>query len=130
MGVDFRDGVTLTGATFTRCNLDYALLRGVSLAKMAWASCSLVEADLSLTDLREASFVNCDLTRVDLQEATFFQTDLRGANLTGWNLKRHDLHGAIITPAQFDALATELGILILETGETRAKGRPTRSRGR
>ena len=114
MGVDFREGVTFTGTTFTTCNLDYAVFRGVSLAKMAFAACSFVEADLSLTDLQEASFVNCDLTRVDIQEATFFQTDLRGANLTGWNLKHHDLQGIIITPAQFGALAAELGILILE----------------
>jgi uncharacterized protein YjbI with pentapeptide repeats len=114
LGVDFHNGVTFTGTAFSRCNLDYAVFRGVSLAKMEWAACSFVEADLSLTDLTKASFANCDLTRVDIQEATFLQTDLRGANLTGWNLKHDDLRGAIITPAQFAALATELGILILE----------------
>jgi fluoroquinolone resistance protein len=114
LGVDFHNGVTFTGAAFSRCNLNYAVFRGVSLAKMDWAACSFVEADLSLTDLSKTSFVDCDLTRVDIQEATFFQTDLRGANLTGWNLKDHNLQGIIITPAQFDALATELGILILE----------------
>jgi uncharacterized protein YjbI with pentapeptide repeats len=58
--------------------------------------------------------VNCDHTRVEIHEATFFQTDLRGANLTGWSLKDHDLQGVIIIPAQFDSLATELGILLME----------------
>ena len=28
MGIDFRDGLTLTAATFTRCNLDYTTSAG------------------------------------------------------------------------------------------------------
>jgi len=114
VGLDFREGLTLTATTFKACILDYAIFRGVSLEKKVFEQCSLVEAALSLTNLRQASFDRCDLTRADIQEAAFFQTDLRGANLTGWNLKRHDLRGTIVTTAQLETLAAELGILIID----------------
>ena len=114
LGVDFREGITFTAATFKRCNLNYATFRGVSMQKMAFDHCLLVDTDLSLTDLRAASFAGCDLTNTDIREARFFQTDLRGANLTGWSLKQHDLSGTIISSAQFEALATELGILVID----------------
>jgi fluoroquinolone resistance protein len=82
---------------------------------MTFERCSLVEADLSLTDLSKASLRNCDLTRADIQEASFSLTDLRGANLTGWNLKRDNLAGIIVTPHQFEVLAGEIGIQVLDS---------------
>lgn len=114
LGLDFRDGVVLTATRFTRCRLDYTTFRGVSLKKISFARCSLVEADLSLTDLSHASFVDCDLSNVDLHEATLFMTDLRGATLSGWNVRRHDLAGIVISPAQCRHLIEELGIQVLE----------------
>ena len=114
MGVDFREGITLTAATFKDCNLDYANFQGVSLERMVFEGSSFVEANLSFTNLERASFVGCDLAHADIQEAKFFQTDLRGANLAGWNLRQHDLRGVIITPAQFQALAAELGIQVMK----------------
>jgi uncharacterized protein YjbI with pentapeptide repeats len=114
LGWDFREGLNLTATTFTGCSLDYALLRGVDLAKQRFERCSFVEADLSLANLTEAAFMDCDLSNVDLQETTFRMTDLRGSNLTGWNLKRHDLAGIVITSAQAATLAEALGIQVLD----------------
>ena len=114
MGIDFRDGLTLTAATFTGCNLDYAVFRGVELDKMRFQDCTLVEADFSMASLRHAQFTDCDLTRVDLTETEFFQTDLRGSILSGWNLKRDALKGIIVNPGQVRDLAAEIGILVLE----------------
>jgi uncharacterized protein YjbI with pentapeptide repeats len=112
MGIDFHDGLTLTAATFTGCNFDYTIFRGVTLDKMTFRQCTFVEADLSLASLRSASFRDCDLTSVDLTETAFFQTDLRGSTLGGWNLKRNDVGGIIVTTAQLYELALEIGILV------------------
>jgi fluoroquinolone resistance protein len=65
LGIDFKEGVIYTAASSRRCNLDYTIFRGVSLAKMVFEKCSFEEADLSLTDLEQASFMNCNLTHAD-----------------------------------------------------------------
>ena len=114
LGWDLRDGLNLTATAFTGCTLDFSLFRGVSLRKMMLERCALVEADLSLADLRETTFRDCDLSNVDLNEAIFHLTDLRGSTLTGWNLRRHDLAGIVIDTWQLRALATEIGILVLD----------------
>ena len=116
LGVDAHDGVTLTGISFANCNLDYALFRGVSLRKMRIDACSFRDADFSHADLREATFSACELSGVDITAARFQHTDLRGSNLTGWNLNTHDLAGIVISPAQFESLAFELGIQIVANG--------------
>ncbi len=114
MGIDFRDGLTLTAATFTGCNFDYATFRGVELDKMRFQDCSFVEADFSMASLRHARFTDCDLSRVDLTETEFFQTDLRGSMLSGWNLKRDALEGIVVSPGQARDLAAEIGILVID----------------
>jgi uncharacterized protein YjbI with pentapeptide repeats len=83
LGLDFREGVNFTATTFKECILDYSVFRGVSLQKMAFECCSLIEADLSLTNLKEAPFVNCDLTRAEIREAEFFQNRSAGSHADG-----------------------------------------------
>lgn len=114
MGVDFHDGLTLTATSFTGCNVDYAVFRGVVLDKMMFRQCTFVEADFSLASLRQATFEECDLSRVDLTGTTFFHTDLRGSMLSGWNVKRDALEGIVVTPGQMRDLAEEIGILVLD----------------
>jgi fluoroquinolone resistance protein len=114
MGVDFHDGLTLTAATFTGCNLDFSIFRGVVLDKMTFRDCTFVEADLSMTSLRLATFADCDLSGVDLRETVFFQTDVRGSMLGGWNLKRDELAGIVVSPGQAWELLGEIGVLVIE----------------
>lgn len=122
LGVDFSDGVNLTATAFSDSTLDYATFRGVSLKGMCFERCSMIEADLSLTNLERASFVECDLSAVDVQEATFFQTDVRGSNLTGWNLRANNLAGTVMMSQQLSFLAHELGIEIIDpSGDSRRR---------
>jgi len=114
MGVDFHDGLTLTAAAFTGCNLDYTGFRGVVLDKMTFRQCTFVEADLSLASLRQATFADCDLSGVDLTETVFFQTDLRGSKLGGWNLKRDELAGIVVSTGQAQELMGEIRVLVVE----------------
>jgi uncharacterized protein YjbI with pentapeptide repeats len=113
LGVDWHEVERTEALTLKACNLDLCDFRGLDLSGGVFDTSSLLEADLSLTNLKKASFVEADLTRASIREAVFEQTDLRGANLTGWSLRRDELKGTIMDRRQIELLVQELGIQIL-----------------
>ena len=85
LGTDFcvkLDNINLTGADMRDIDLSYADLRGADM-HVAY----LLNADLSLTDLREVNLRGSNLSGASLRGA-----DLRGADLAGANLRDASMH--------------------------------------
>lgn len=77
-----------------------------------YVNCQFDGLLLKHKDLSQSKFSECSFRHADWAEAEFLQTDLRVSNLNGLNICKHILKGAIISPAQFEVLARELGIQI------------------
>ena len=115
MGLSFSRANSLIGITFTKCNFDFADLRGVDLSGQDLSDCSFNETDLSLANLEKTIFLNSHIANVKLNEAKLLLTDFRGAELQVFNLKKSNFKGAIFTPQQIAMLAEDIGIQVLET---------------
>ncbi|MDA3937433.1 MAG: pentapeptide repeat-containing protein [Actinomycetota bacterium] len=113
MAADFTKGTRLVATGFSHVNLDYAIFRGVNLSGLEFSDCSLREADLSLTDLRESTLVNCDLDRVEWTGSLTQDTDVRGSQLRGLDL-RVGPHGFIFTTGQVVSLVEDFGVRVMD----------------
>jgi uncharacterized protein YjbI with pentapeptide repeats len=113
LGLLWGESIVATGAKLIRCTLDYGRFRGASLEGLHFEECSLIEADLSLCNLKKTVFQKCNLDAVDWSGAGFEQTDLRGSQLQGLNLCRVNCAGIILASAQLEAVARALGIAVL-----------------
>ena len=116
MGLNFTRGSRFDAATFSRTNLDYALLRGVDLSSVEFTGCSMRECDFTGADLTDASLLECDLTDADWSNATTRGTDLRGSRVRGLDLRRGP-YGVILTTQQVVGLAQDLGVTVIDPAE-------------
>lgn len=114
LGMGWGEGIIATGAKLIRCTLDYCRFRGASLEGIHFEDCSLIEADMSLCNLKKTVFQKCNLEAVDWSGAGFDHTDMRGSQLRGLNVCRVNCAGIIIASAQFAELAGELGLLVVD----------------
>jgi len=117
MGLDFtRGGVQFDATTFTRVNLDYALMRGVDLSEVRFSACSLHECDLTGANLTGTCMTECDLEGVEWANAITSGTDLRGSDTRGLDL-RSGPYGVILTSRQAISLVESLGVLVIDPAE-------------
>jgi fluoroquinolone resistance protein len=117
MGLDFtHGGVQFDAATFTRVNLDYALLRGTDLSDVRFTACSMHECDLTGANLSGASLIECDLEGVEWASVITSGTDLRGSDTRGIDL-RSGPYGVILTTRQAISLVEDLGVLVIDPAE-------------
>ncbi|MGW5351748.1 pentapeptide repeat-containing protein [Streptomyces sp. NPDC004031] len=113
--VVFRD-CTFTGATFEDCTfdnvlfdgcrLDYATFAGVrAIGPLVFTACSLVEAELTGSDLaEETALAHCTLRRTAFGAGDYRGTDLRGSDLTTL-VGVGNLTGAVVSSGQEHQLA-------------------------
>ncbi|MEO8456508.1 MAG: pentapeptide repeat-containing protein [Chloroflexota bacterium] len=100
----------LFSASFERCVLDYAVLKGLPLKKMT--KCTARETDFTEAILRDA-----DCRETDFAGATFMRSDLRGANFVGARNYTIDVIQNKVRKARFswpevESLVTLFGVIV------------------
>jgi uncharacterized protein YjbI with pentapeptide repeats len=91
----------LSGADFSDADLNHIALIQVSLDGAQFVNATqLVGANLSGSDLENATLVGTDLTDADLAGSFPVGADFSGATLTDTNLAKSDLYGANFTKAE------------------------------
>ncbi|MBX2972732.1 MAG: pentapeptide repeat-containing protein [Flavobacteriales bacterium] len=107
LGVPFDQcSAFLLALRFTNCRLDFTSFRSLVMKGTHFHACSLIEADLSGTDLGNASFVDCDLAGAvfdgtnlegaDLREARNFTIDPERNRIKGAHFSLHGLPGLLM----------------------------------
>jgi len=86
--------VVLSGANFSRANLDKANLWDADLQETNFYEARLIEANLLGANLEKARLNGADLRIATLRGANLCEADLRGAILRGADLNEADLTGA------------------------------------
>lgn len=114
MGVSFTVHTNITSCVFEKCHLEYSSWRGMNLTGMDLSHTLLKGSDFGAANLTRVNFTNSDLSECEWDYAKFNQTDVRGAKLDGMNLHK-DLHGLIVSTTQLKGLASNSGILVLDT---------------
>lgn len=69
----------LFSASFTNCQLDYAVFYKKKMKKTPFIDCSLKNADFTETDLSMVSFANCDLLNATFVNTVLEKVDFRAA---------------------------------------------------
>jgi fluoroquinolone resistance protein len=102
----------LFSAAFDRCVLDYGVMKGLPVKKLA--NCSAREVDFTEADLQEP-----DCRESDFAGASFLRSDLRGANFVGARHYAIDVTQNKVRKARFSwpdamALTAAFGVIIEE----------------
>lgn len=67
------------GASFQSCNLDYSMFSGMDLRKVNFDACTMIEVDLSESNLQKSNLTNCRLLNAVFDNTDLRETDLRGS---------------------------------------------------
>lgn len=114
IGVDFSNKTKILATQFKNCILDFANFTGVDLSSLEFDHCSCIEANFAKSVLKKTVFFNSSLRNSIFTGAHFEQTDLHTSTLSGFDIYENKIRGIILSPQQFLALASEIGVSIVE----------------
>jgi len=97
---------------FVDCVLDYSVMSGMDLRKTTFDNCSMLEVDLSESNLSQSKLVNCNLIRTTFDNTKLVATDLRGSIDFDINPKSNDINNMKISRVQIEGLLNEFDLVI------------------